>query len=123
MGFDWQIYIHVRTDSKTGLPVVGWVNPVPYNPQDYIVPEYYREFLTMRNGFLRSYTKEAEQDMNTTQLPVNELVGYFPEWSKVEEEWGDDLELNDWTEEIHNLFKEALEWMASKECFMAYWSY
>jgi hypothetical protein len=122
MGFDWQIYIHVRADPKTGLPVVGWENPVPYNPQDYVVPEEYRTFLTMRNGILRSYTQEAEEDMNMIQLPVEEFVHYFPEWSSVRAKWSE-IELDDWTEETHTQFKEALEWMASKQCFMASWSY
>jgi hypothetical protein len=122
MGFDWQICIHTRVDAATGLPIVGWFPSTPYNPQDYIVPEKYREFLTMRNGLLRSYTKEAEEEYKFYELPVEELVTFFPEWRDVMCEW-DDIELDDWTHEKHCLFKEALEWFASKQCFMATWSY
>jgi hypothetical protein len=122
MGFDWHIYLHTRVDEETGLPVVGWFPSVPYNPQEYIVPEKYREFLTMRNGILHTYTKEAEEDTKRYELEVMELLGYFPEWEAVTREW-DDIELDDWTHEKHCLFKEALEWFASKQCFVATWSH
>jgi hypothetical protein len=66
--------------------------------------------------------KEAEEDNKRCELEVMELLGYFPEWEAVTREW-DDIELDDWTHEKHCLFKEALEWFASKQCFMATWSW
>lgn len=125
MGFDFDIYLYTRVDKKTGLPVVGWFPSVPYNPQDYVVPEKYREFIKMRNGILRSYTKEAqeaEKGNTRYELEVTDLVSYFPEWEDVTQEWDED-DLDDWNYEKHCLFKEALEWFASKQCFMAVWSY
>jgi hypothetical protein len=129
MGFSWRITFNTDIDEKTGLPVVEWLNPnlghrvfIPYKPEDYSVPEKYREFLNTRNEILCSYTKDAYENMNVFQLPVEDLLYYFPKWSAVTARW-DEAELGDWTEEKHTLFWEALSWMASKHCFMASWTY
>jgi hypothetical protein len=126
MVFHWQISLITHMDAKTGLPMVGEKNPVPYNPEEHSIPEKYRPFLTMTNPLLHPYIDNAEPDMSNEykekcQLPVHKLIRTFPDWSDVIGAW-DIIDIEDWTEENHTLFKEALEWMASKKCFMASWS-
>ena len=121
MGFHFQIYAYVQMDTDTGLPMMGWP-PVPYNPRYCIVPEQYREFLTIHTGIVSCYTVNAEYGMRTFHMRVDELLEYFPSWNEVLELWNGN-ELYEWSEEKHTLFKEALEWLASKNCFMASWSY
>jgi hypothetical protein len=107
-------------DETTGLPMVGWP-PLPYNPRDYSVPEQYREFLSTRRGIISCYVQDAEHTMRIFHMKVDELLEYFPTWEEVTQMWNGIA--TDWTEEKHALFKEALEWMDSKNCFMASWSY
>jgi hypothetical protein len=121
MGFYFQIYAYVPMNETTGLPMMGWP-PLPYNPQHYVVPQKYREFLSTRVGYISCYTKGAEIDMRNFHMKVNELLEYFPTWQEVTEMWNG-VNLDIWNEEKHTLFKEALEWFASKNCFMASWWY
>lgn len=122
MGFDWFITLSFHIDESTGLPYV-WgpgLQRQPYNPEDYCVPEQYRQFVYLRGHLFHEYTRGAEVN-DTYECNTSVILEHFPSWTEITEV--DDFEHYDWSEEKHNLLKEALTWFSSKDHFNVSWSY
>lgn len=128
MGFDLDIRLDLHIDSDTGLPVVYVYDPstnssmkVPYNPEDYKVPEEFCKYLQQRGSQFHYYI--AFFGSSTTEIDASAFLHYYPKWEDVVK-YHSEYELGGWSEEDHNGFKKALEWMATKNyVFNVHWSY
>ena len=128
MGFDLDIRHNLQIDPTSGLPVVYVYNPstnstmkTPYIPEDYKVPEEFCKYLTQQGSQFRYYI--APFHSSTTEIDASVFLYYYPMWEDVVKYHGD-YELDGWSEEDHNGFKKALEWMATKNyVFTVHWSY
>ena len=125
MGFDLSITLNLRIDPKTGLPYIWGKNfeHIPYVPSEHQVPEKYRDWVQQRGHHFHIYIQKFDKDgQNSTD--VEEFLHEYPPWLTVKKSIGNNWEYEDWTEEVHNDFKEALEWFAAKHLnFTVCWSY
>ena len=124
MGFDFSIMLNLMIDENTGLPFVlgnfvngDFVKPIPYNPSDYIVPEKYRKWLQAHGRHFHAYIQLFHSE--TTCVSIHEFYDSFPFWNNV----CSILEDDEWTEQDHNEFKEAIDWFYKHDCFLVRWSY
>ena len=124
MGFDFNLTIETFIDSETGLPFV-WsitdVKKIPYNPEEWRLPERFRQFAIMRGHHLGAYTRDLPLPDLSYRADVHTVLAYFPKWVEVAEdmEWAG----CDWDAEKHYLFKECLEWCTTKPGYWCTWSY
>lgn len=125
MGFDWNLTIQVYIDPATGKPWVwshdGELKKIPFVPEDWILPERFREFAIMRGHHLYHYIHYVEEYEFNSQTTADILLAYFPVWEDIKDNvvWTN----YDWDEEKHNLFHECLRWCAKKGQYGATWSY
>jgi len=115
MGFDLIISLNVCIDPKTGkLFVFKGFEMAPFDQADYEVPEKHRKFLKQRGHHFHTFIRDF--DDRQTQVEVEEFLASYPEWHEIDHEY--------WSEEQHKEFRDALEWMASKDhIFIVSWSY
>ena len=123
MGFDWYISLTMHVDPSTGLPYV-WgpgFERLPYKPEDYCVPEQYRQFLYMRGHLFHQYTRAVEEIDEVFECDPSRILEHWPCWKSIKDK--EEFKYYDWTEEQHNLLKEALKWFSSMLQFKVSWSY
>jgi hypothetical protein len=135
MGFDLNITCSLFLCKDTGKPFYYGINKISdtkgqsaylekiYDLSTIVVPEQYRRFLVMRGHFLHMYTNYFNEH-DIYSCDVYDFVEKFPEWSSLaaNENYAEYLE--DWHEEDHNMFREALEWLGtSLGDFRVTWSY
>jgi hypothetical protein len=122
MGFDWSITLSLHIDKTTGLPYV-WgpgLERLPYKPEDYCVPERFRQFLHMRGHLFHVYTQSVEFTYECFRSSPADILQEWPSWEDVKGVEG--FEDYDWSEEQHTLLKEALQWFSEHQ-FEVSWSY
>ena len=115
MGFDLFIQISLPVNPTTGAPSVWLANGTygPFVPDDYTVPEMFRQFLWQRGPHWHKYIERFDDSFDCT---AGEFLHNYPEWSDLEGwDW--------WTEADHDSFKAALSWFSEKGCFRLSWSY
>lgn len=85
------------------------------------MPEEYRRFLKQRGHHLGLYTSKVTDEYSTS---VENFLDKFPEWSEIVED-ADYEEYEDiWKEEDHDLFKNALDWLARQQIgFIVSWDF
>ena len=117
MGFDIYVMLNLMVDEKTGMPFVyDGLTKKPYIPEEYQVPEKYRRFLDQRGSWFCNFILTFEG----MQVSADRFLDNYPSWEDVME-GEDDMEM--WTIQDHEGFQVALEWFASKGCFVVSWSY
>ena len=83
MGFDWNLTIEAYVDPATGKPWIwsqdgGDLKKIPFNPDDWVLPEQFREFAVMRGHHLYRYIHQVEEMDYGTKADAQTLVNYFP---------------------------------------------
>lgn len=125
MGFDWFLTIEVYVDPATGKPWVwskdGELKKIPFNPEDWILPERFREFAIMRGHHLHPYIKRVEEYEFNSRASADILLHYFPVWEDIKDKL--DWEDYEWDEAKHKLFEECLTWCVKVGHYGASWSY
>lgn len=127
MGFDLFIQLHMNIHLGTGLPFLYKIRGTQvvtelYDPETYRVPEEHRKYLTQRGSHFHHYIQDFV-DNHTNNTDASTFLMCYPSWESIKEECNED-ELAGWTEEDHNGFRKALEWMKGTSApFMVYWSY
>lgn len=125
MGFDMTVILNCPISYVSGLPYrydnSGALTQIPYEPQDFVVPEKYRKYMDQRGSHFHAYIKSFGELCCQTSVDV--FLHYYPKWEDVQaflekEGLGDDWVLAD-----HEGFKEALHWMSSTNIFGLSWSY
>ena len=119
MGFDLSISCSLSLCHQTGMMFFYKSDfTKEYVIPNIIVPEQFRRFLKQRGHHLGLYTSRVTDGYSTS---VDNFLDKFPDWAEIlEDEDYDDR----WTEEDHNLFKEALEWLMKQPVgFMVEWSF
>ena len=115
MGFDMMIQLHFNICPTTGEPY-SWLptGKVYIDIKDYIIPEEYRKWVELRGSHLHSYIQWCEG--STMSCELDYFLHFFPEWEEIDEyDW--------WTEEDHEEFKAALEYLVKRPGYMISWSY
>jgi hypothetical protein len=128
MGFTMVITINVNINPKNGFPFIwynnnGAIDKKPYIPEEHEIPEMYRRFIELQGHHFRAYIYPFEK---VDQVGVDDFLEYYPEWEFVKTENGLTSEFKYWTQEDHNLFRCALQWMCSNSLVSAFsisWSY
>jgi hypothetical protein len=128
MGFDLYINLILHLDPETGLPYVYVYDAKrqtlvkrAYSPEEHRVPEQYRKYIYQRGHHFHAYIQPFLE--HTTMTDAIQFLLSYPSWDSVLKECGSEL-MDCWTEDDHNGFKEALEWMHMKEwLFLIRWSY
>lgn len=128
MGFDLYIGLTLPMDDKTGLPYVYDIDNSrkPFDPLDFIVPEKHRERLKQRGHIFHYYVRDIIDGSDTMNTSTAAFLEKYPDWDDIKKSMdldGEDEESYDWSENDHNKFKEALDWLSSKEYFSISWSY
>ncbi len=115
----------MHIDETTGMPYVysntAPFEKLPYKPEEYCVPEQYRQFLYMRGHLFHEYTREVEKEYSVYECSPADILTHWPSWDDMKKV--DELEYYDWSEADHNLLKEGLEWFKTKGHFHVEWSY
>lgn len=128
MGFDLVIHAEFMLCPDTGKPYYYGKDGnnkliCVYDLSPIVVPPEHRKFLTLRGGFLHSYTTRIFENDDILEATPATMLDIFPSW--------EDIKANEpdcepyWSEADHNGFKEALEWMDSKSPiqYRLHWSY
>lgn len=125
MGFDFAIHLVLHICSKTGQPYVYSKGLEKlYGIPKLEIPEKYLPFVQDRGHLYHVYTDYFNENDVLSASP-EDLLDHFPEWedvvsSSVYEGYTED----DWSEQTHNLFREALQWFSRQPySFQASWSY
>jgi hypothetical protein len=125
MGFDFCLELRLRINETTGLPDLGWnmdasglAIRIPYVPENYVVPEKYRGWTTLRGRHLHMYITTFMD--NETDCDAQNFFSSMPTWDSIKEQ-ADTYE--GWTLEKHTEFVEAMSWFASRPGFYVTWSY
>jgi hypothetical protein len=123
MGFDWHIGLALFIDHTTGMPYVFHLKNgerLPFNAEEWRLPEQFRRFAQMRGHHLMHYVQRFS-DTNIFEASPYALLHRFPEWSAIKDSdrWAE----YEWDETQHNLLKECLEWCDQKGGFNVSWSY
>lgn len=125
MGFDFSIQLVLSICSKSGQPYVysrGWEKL--YELPKLEIPEEYRQFLQDRGPLYHIYTDYFSKNQRFSAT-TEELLENFPEWDEVKDShWYERYADDEWPEQTHNLFREALQWFSEQPyTFQASWSY
>lgn len=125
MGFDFTIHLVVSICPSTGQPFIytkGWEKL--YEIPKLEIPEEYRQFLQDRGRLYHAYTEYFNQN-DRNYATTEELVETFPKWEEVKgSDWYEGYTEDDWSEQTHKLFYEALQWFTEQpHTFLANWSY
>ncbi len=122
MGFDLYISCRINVCNETGKLFFYTDQYIKnYSIPAILVPEEYRRFLKQRGHHLGLYTSKVTDEYSTS---VENFLDKFPEWSEISED-ADYEEYEDiWKEEDHDLFKNALDWLARQEIgFIVSWDF
>jgi hypothetical protein len=122
MGFDLYISCRINVCNETGKLFFYTDQYIKnYSIPEILVPEEYRRFLKQRGHHLGLYTSKVTDEYSTS---VENFLDKFPEWSEISED-ADYEEYEDiWKEEDHDLFKNALDWLARQEIgFIVSWDF
>jgi hypothetical protein len=122
MGFDLYISCRINVCNETGKLFFYTDQYIKnYSIPPILVPEEYRRFLKQRGHHLGLYTSKVTDEYSTS---VENFLDKFPEWSEISED-ADYEEYEDiWKEEDHDLFKNALDWLARQEIgFIVSWDF
>ena len=85
------------------------------------MPEEYRRFLKQRGHHLGLYTSKVTDEYSTS---VENFLDKFPEWSEIFEDADYEEYEGIWKEEDHDLFKNALDWLARQQIgFIVSWDF
>ena len=119
MGFDLSISCCLSLCHQTGTMFFYKSDfTKEYVIPNIVVPEQFRRFLKQRGHHLGLYTSRVTDEYSTS---ANNFLDKFPDWAEILED--DDYD-DRWTEEDHNLFKEALEWLVEQPVgFIVEWSF
>lgn len=91
-------YYGKNLDKIYGYPIIN-------------IPAKYKRFLNEKNSIYRMYRMYmADADCYNESTDV--VLDKFPTWKDVKKEYPDAEDQYDWTENDHNLLKEALEWFS-----------
>jgi len=119
MGFDLYISCSISVCNETGK-LFFYRNDLTkdYTIPAIVVPELFRRFLKQRGYHLRLYTSRITDELSTS---VENFLDKYPDWSDI---WEDDDYEELWKESDHNLFKDALTWLAKQEIsFIVSWDF
>ena len=122
MGFDLYISCRINVCNETGKLFFYTDQYIKnYSIPAILVPEEYRRFLKQRGHHLGLYTSKVTDEYSTS---VENFLDKFPEWSEISED-ADYEEYEDiWKEEDHDLFKNALDWLARQPIgFIVSWDF
>lgn len=122
MGFDLYISCRINVCNETGKLFFYTDQYIKnYSIPEILVPEEYRRFLKQRGHHLGLYTSKVTDEYSTS---VENFLDKFPEWSEILED-ADYEEYEDiWKEEDHDLFKNALDWLARQQIgFIVSWDF
>jgi hypothetical protein len=122
MGFDLYISCRINVCNETGKLFFYTDQYIKnYSIPTILVPEEYRRFLKQRGHHLGLYTSKVTDEYSTS---VENFLDKFPEWSEILED-ADYEEYEDiWKEEDHDLFKNALDWLARQQIgFIVSWDF
>ena len=122
MGFDLYISCRINVCNETGKLFFYTDQYIKnYSIPAILVPEEYRRFLKQRGHHLGLYTSKVTDEYSTS---VENFLDKFPEWSEISED-ADYEEYEDiWNEEDHDLFKNALDWLARQPIgFIVSWDF
>jgi hypothetical protein len=122
MGFDLYISCRINVCNETGKLFFYTDQYIKnYSIPEILVPEEYRRFLKQRGHHLGLYTSKVTDEYSTS---VENFLDKFPEWSEIVED-ADYEEYEDiWKEEDHDLFKNALDWLARQQIgFIVSWDF
>lgn len=122
MGFDLYISYRINVCNETGKPFFYTDQYIKnYSIPEILVPEEHRRFLKQRGHHLGLYTSKVTDEYSTS---VENFLDKFPEWSEIIED-ADYEEYGDiWKEEDHDLFKNALDWLARQPIeFIVSWNF
>jgi hypothetical protein len=130
MGFDLMMHIDLEIDGKTGMPFVyylnnGFLDKKPYDPNEFKIPEQFHKYIEQRGSQFHAYVMRFPPDCQ--HATAKDFLDVYPDWEYVATQI-DTYYIDDcWNEQIHNEFKEFLEWMVSKSPYIClfefYWSY
>lgn len=89
MGFHWNLTIQVYVDPATGKPWVwshdGELKKIPFVPEDWVLPEQFREFTDMRGHHLYHYIDCVENMGYGHRADADILLHYFPIWDEIKD--------------------------------------
>ena len=126
MGFDFYIQLCLNLCDATGKPYIfNEKSEKDYVLPNIVIPEQHRRFLKLRGRFLHIYTDDLN-DHNIFSADVDALLEKFPDWDEIknDEFYSECVEEYEWTEDDHNKFKAALEWLQNQPYhYSASWSY
>ena len=113
MGFDLNIQAHLSVCQDTGrLFYYDRAFQKRYELTDLQVPQEHRHFLSMSGRHLVLYVEDlASRDYSSTH--VSHFLEYFPAWEEIQDE--ELFQKYGWTEEDHNAFHAALEWLSRQD--------
>ena len=128
MGFDLYIRCELMLCPDSGKPYCFGKDSDNnltriYDLSFITIPKEHRRFLKLRGSFLHVYTTNLMDSSDIYYTPVNEILEKYPTWADVQEF---DSELDDsWTEDDHNAFQKALEWLVNDSFveYQVHWSY
>lgn len=123
MGFDFLIQLVLHICPETGKPFVYSGLKRDFSIPELNIPKEHRRFIQQRGSIFHAYTYTFNEE-NIYTVDIYRLLEEFPEWTTVKESaWYGGWE-DDWTEEDHNDFKEALTWFKQQPfSYQASWSY
>ena len=128
MGFDLFIRCEMMLCPETGKPFCYGTDTANnftkiYDLSSITVPEEHRRFLQLRGSIFHAYTTALLESDDNLDMPVLEMLEKYPTWEDVKAH-DPDCETY-WTENDHNVFQKALEWMATDSFvqYRAHWSY
>jgi len=122
MGFDLYISCRINVCNETGKLFFYTDQYIKnYTIPDIIVPQEYRRFLKQRGHHLGLYTSKVTDEYSTS---VENFIDKFPEWSEIFEDALYEEYEDIWKEEDHDLFRDALIWLARQPIgFIVSWDF
>lgn len=128
MGFDFFIQLILQVCPETGKPFYYNSSPEKGMYKEYTlpelnIPEKHRRFLQGRGSIFHVYTHTFNEE-NIYTVDIDRFLEVFPEWEEViDSSWYEGWE-DEWTEQDHDDFKEALTWFSKQHPnYQATWSY
>lgn len=128
MGFDFFIQLVLHLCPETGKPFYYATSQEKGLYKEYVqpelnIPEKHRRFLEQRGSIFHAYTHHFNEE-NIYTVDVERLLEVFPEWEDMEDSSYYEGWEEEWTQQDHNDFKEALKWFSESSLnFQATWSY
>lgn len=122
MGFDLYISCRINVCNETGKFFFYTDQYIKnYDIPAIVVPQQYRRFLKQRGRHLSLYTSKVTDEYSTS---VENFLDKFPEWSEILEDSEYEEYEDIWNEEDHDLFKDALGWLARQAIgFIVSWDF